>query len=669
LVLTAPTYNLEVSGSGYISGSLTVAGTITAQKLNVQQITSSVIYSSGSNIFGNDITNTQTLTGSLQVTGSTHYLLGDVGIGTTIPATILHLKDSGTTAITFEDSAGGTQTAKITYDQSGQNNLKISTQYQSSTDDNKIYFAPADSIAMTIRGGTGSSNGFVGIGTTNPTYKLHVDSNTDSLIRVSNGTETYLQSTYFGYDAGYDIIQIGDVYGKGNNGVSVALGIDPSIIAGGAFSGYEIALPDLTEFITANGPSGSATDWNQNVLVLSGSNVGIGTGTPSYKLDVAGSSRSDMLILRSNQSAPTADAFIFRPADNTVALGTANTERMRIDASGNVGIGQTGNAKLEVVATSGEVFRADSNNGAYRLVVNQTGANIQGTLDVLGQVDIKAGNDLRLYRSDNGTYARFNYAGGSVGLDIDDLNGDGINLQQAGVNKLRIETTGNATFAGDIDLAGNLTLGSAKLIKFGGNGARLYGDNVNKFVTIGTDSVERVRVIANGNVGIGKTNPTTKLDVTGSVLISGSLTVSGSSTFTNIGPAVFTGSITQNASTASFGGLVGIGTTSPGYMFDVLSTDGPTTARFANNDGEDTLVRIIAGNYNTELDARLFIGETDTYGMTFEYDGVANIGYIGMNDNVDPTGAYSKRIAMPRSTADTYFPAGNVGIGTTSTRG
>jgi hypothetical protein len=50
--------------------NFTVAGTITAQKLVVQTITSSVLYSSGSNIFGNDINNTQTFTGSLQITGS-----------------------------------------------------------------------------------------------------------------------------------------------------------------------------------------------------------------------------------------------------------------------------------------------------------------------------------------------------------------------------------------------------------------------------------------------------------------------------------------------------------------------------------------------------------------------------------------------------------------------
>ena len=46
------------------------SGTITAQTLVVQTVTSSVVYSSGSNIFGNDLTNTQQLTGSVTVTGS-----------------------------------------------------------------------------------------------------------------------------------------------------------------------------------------------------------------------------------------------------------------------------------------------------------------------------------------------------------------------------------------------------------------------------------------------------------------------------------------------------------------------------------------------------------------------------------------------------------------------
>ena len=63
----ASTFNI----SGDLSGSNALfTGTITAQKLVVQTVSSSVIYSSGSNIFGNDLSNTQVFTGSVSVTGS-----------------------------------------------------------------------------------------------------------------------------------------------------------------------------------------------------------------------------------------------------------------------------------------------------------------------------------------------------------------------------------------------------------------------------------------------------------------------------------------------------------------------------------------------------------------------------------------------------------------------
>jgi hypothetical protein len=58
-----------------------VSGTITAQTLVVQTVTSSVVYSSGSNVFGNSGSNTQTFTGSLLVTGSSHTVLGNLGVG------------------------------------------------------------------------------------------------------------------------------------------------------------------------------------------------------------------------------------------------------------------------------------------------------------------------------------------------------------------------------------------------------------------------------------------------------------------------------------------------------------------------------------------------------------------------------------------------------------
>ena len=82
----ATTGSNQFDGSQAITGSLTVTGEVVAQTLNVQQVTSSIVYSSGSNVFGNDLGNTQQFTGSLQVSGSSHYLLGDLGIGTASPA-------------------------------------------------------------------------------------------------------------------------------------------------------------------------------------------------------------------------------------------------------------------------------------------------------------------------------------------------------------------------------------------------------------------------------------------------------------------------------------------------------------------------------------------------------------------------------------------------------
>jgi len=117
----ATTGSNRFNGDQTITGSLTVTNTITAQKLVVQSITSSVLYSSGSNVFGNDISNTQVFTGSLYQTGSVAAFMGNVGIGTTSPSASLHIKGAGLNDILITEKANGSGSFKIYADGSVSN--------------------------------------------------------------------------------------------------------------------------------------------------------------------------------------------------------------------------------------------------------------------------------------------------------------------------------------------------------------------------------------------------------------------------------------------------------------------------------------------------------------------------------------------------------------------
>jgi hypothetical protein len=348
--VTSPTYNLEVSGSGYISGSLTVAGTITAQKLNVQQITSSVIYSSGSNIFGNDISNTQTFTGSLQVTGSTHYFLGNVGIGTTSPGAKLQITGGTLDGASLTDlgiSSGLTTGRLGTFDASSL--ASISTRGDASSVElaagsSATYYTGisatannATSFTGTLRFFTSGSekvritpSGKVGIGTTSPGRQLELAGPADAYIQLTRNN-TGVQAT-LGFNTGVTndwLIRTDDAsanlrfYSYGISDYALTLARDTgaatfkssvtsvglssttsvagnlnslirnTVTSASATTGYGLAIESEASAATSYALTVRNLDASQTYFHVSTEtgkvgNIGIGTTTPSNKLQVVG---------------------------------------------------------------------------------------------------------------------------------------------------------------------------------------------------------------------------------------------------------------------------------------------------------------------------------------------------------------------------------------------
>lgn len=140
-----------VTGSLSMSGSFSTVGTITAQTLVVQTITSSVDFVTGSTRFGSIIDNTHVFTGSINASGSATFS-GSVD-GTIINSTSNAFRFSGNNAISLVSL-------------NAQNVVKI----------NAAGYWGTQLVGANDRGILISNVGHVGIGTTTPSTVLHVAS-------------------------------------------------------------------------------------------------------------------------------------------------------------------------------------------------------------------------------------------------------------------------------------------------------------------------------------------------------------------------------------------------------------------------------------------------------------------------------------------------------------
>jgi hypothetical protein len=126
--------NFRVLGNLTASTAL-VTGTLTAQTLVVQTVTSSIVYSSGSNIFGNQLSDRQTFTGSVNITGSLALAGNITGNAATLTGALggtsatfsgnLNLQGAVTRNINFYDSSNTNINAQIQYDQISSNSGQL----------------------------------------------------------------------------------------------------------------------------------------------------------------------------------------------------------------------------------------------------------------------------------------------------------------------------------------------------------------------------------------------------------------------------------------------------------------------------------------------------------------------------------------------------------------
>jgi len=305
-----------------ITGSLTVTGQIIAQTLNVQQVTSSIIYSSGSNNFGCDLNSRQTFTGSVLITGS-------FTLAGAITAT---QSTNGEHALSVINTNNGTSAAAVFNLQNDTNSSQIV--YTSSTYTG-VYGCGANAINI-INRNSGPIN-FLTAGYSNAAIRMAITN--CGIVGIG----------YISPVADDGNLVVAGAIGTGQGAANTVAQINIWETTSGNKSG--LWFGSMTNANTGIIGSRTATGniafqtycggWAERMRIDYNGNVGIGTVTPGAKLEISSPRNSTLLRL----TAVSGESWDFKNCNavgstDVLSIGAAGaTANLNLMDNGNVGIG------------------------------------------------------------------------------------------------------------------------------------------------------------------------------------------------------------------------------------------------------------------------------------------------------------------------------------------
>lgn len=530
-----------------------------------------------------------------------YYNAGKIGIGTTTPSSIFHISppdDTWASSLRIDRSwDSATDFAQIMYDYQG---LKIRTM-DNGDDEAHIIFKPKDSEALRI-----TETGNVGIGTTTPQEKLHVNGTIKAGESISTTGSLLLVDTH----SSGSTTNIGTEYSSG--GPVIGYGVKSGNAVGSFVSNYSaglgrsaLSISDSLRFYTGVNQTvaiDSPVTVTERMRITNSGNVGIGTSTPNSKLTVDG-----VLALKEGAApALTADygklyvgtdskLYFLNGLGTTTVLGSSdggtpgdNTITSDKITDGSI-VNADINASAGIDATKLGTGVVDNTELSY---LNGVTGPIQTQLSNIRQVP--AGSDTTKYLKGDNTWETLSTS-----------------VVPEGTNKYFTSALMQSTLMTSyVPLpAAGLTATDSLVQALGKLQGQISSNDADISTLNGKGQWEKnlTNVYYNGgNVGIGTNTPLGKLDVAGGVRFAGSNAANGLS------------------STSNFHMLAGNdGTGNESFVFETAATGEVARILPSGNFGIGTAVPVsklhVASSTNTQIRV-----EAAGAGAQAEYYSVAN---------------------------------------------